>query len=298
MREKLTSDIFRSGGIAAPQTAFYRVFIDIGTGLKYWGIYCGVELPDDNMVKNQLGEESGNLYKPESNLATFNQSLFEKKNNETAADYSDVQNLITALNSNDRTSNPALWRSNLENVFDADYFTKWLAINNAIVNWDTYGAMAHNYYLYNHSVNKLMWIPWDNNEAMLSNPGLTGTAGSGGPGGPGVMSGLSLSMNEVSATWPLIRYLADDVVYLQKYKDYLKAFNSNVITQSSTDALIDKYYTIIEPYAVGTDGEQSGYTFLTSSSSFAEAKAYLKSHFANRRSLISAYVKDEITNPL
>jgi len=57
MREKLTSDIFRLGGIAAPQTAFYRVFIDIGTGLKYLGIYCGAELPDDNMVKNQLGEE-------------------------------------------------------------------------------------------------------------------------------------------------------------------------------------------------------------------------------------------------
>jgi len=298
MREKLASDLFRSGGIAAPQTAFYRVFVDIGTGSKYLGVYCCVELPDDNMVKDQLGEESGNLYKPESNLTSNNQSLFEKKNNETAADYSDVQNLISALNSKDRTSNPALWRNNLENVFDADYFTRWLAINNAIVNWDTYGAMAHNYYLYNHSTNKLMWIPWDNNEAMLSNPGITGTAVSGGPGGPGVMSGLSLSMNEVSVVWPLIRYIADDEVYLQKYKDYLKDFNSNVITQSTTDDLIDKYYSIIEPYAVGTDGEQSGYTFLTSSSSFAEAKAYLKSHFANRRSLISAYVKDEITNPL
>jgi spore coat protein H len=272
MREKLTSDIFRSGGIAAPQTAFYRVFIDIGTGLKYWGIYCCVELPDDNMVINQFGEDSGNLYKPESNLTIFKQSLFEKKNNETAADYTDVQNFITALNSNNRTSNPTLWRSNLENVFDVDYFTKWLAINNAVVNWDTYGAMAHNYYLYNHSSNKLMWIPWDNNEAMLSNPGITGTIGSGGTGGAGNMSGLSLSMNEVSATWPLIRYIADDEVYMQKYKDHLKVFTGSVITQSTTDALIDKYYSIIEPYAVGVNGEKSGYTFLTSSSSLLKQK--------------------------
>jgi spore coat protein CotH len=287
IREKLSSDLFRLCGISAPQTAFYRVFIDLGTGLKYWGVYCGVELPDDNMVKSQMGEETGNLYKPESNLVSFTQSLFEKKNNETAADYSDVQNFISALNSSNRTSNPALWRSNLENIFNVDYFTKWLAINTSIVNWDTYGNMAHNYYLYHHSTNKIMWIPWDNNEAMLSNPGITGTIGTGGPVG---MGGLSLSMNEVATTWPLIRYIADDVSYMQKYKDYLKAFKNSVITQTTTDALIDKYYTIIEPHVVGANGEQSGYTFLTNSSSFTEAKAYLKNHFASRRSLISTYV--------
>jgi spore coat protein CotH len=287
IREKLTSDLFRLGGIAAPQTAFYKVFIDIGTGSKYWGVYCGVELPDDNMVISQMGEETGNLYKPESNLTTFTQSLFEKKNNETAADYSDVQNFITALNSSNRTTNPILWRSNLEYVFNVDYFTKWLAINNAIVNWDTYGSMAHNYYLYNHSLNKFMWIPWDNNEAMLNSPGITGTTSSGGPGG---MSGLSLSMNEVAITWPLIRYIADDVSYMQKYKDNLKIYKNNVIAQSATDALIDKYYAIVEPFAVGANGEQTGYSFLTSSTSYADAKVYLKNHFKNRRSLISIYV--------
>jgi spore coat protein CotH len=287
IKEKLTSDLFRLGGVAAPQTAFYRVFIDIGTGSKYWGVYCGVELPDDNMVISQMGEETGNLYKPESNLTSFTQSLFEKKNNETAADYSDVQNFIATLNSSNRISNSTLWRSNLEIVFNVDYFTKWLAINNAIVNWDTYGNMAHNYYLYNHASNKFMWIPWDNNEAMLNSPGITGTTSSGGPGG---MSGLSLSMNEVTTTWPLIRYIADDGSYMQKYKDNLKRFTSNVITQSATDALIDKYYSIVEPYAVGVNGEQPGYTFLTSSNSFAEAKTYLKNHFTSRRTLISAYV--------
>ena len=287
IREKLASDLFRLGGIAAAKTAFYRVFIDFGAGSKYCGVYCGVELPDDNMVKSQMGEESGNLYKPESNLVTFTQSLFEKKNNETAADYSDVQNLVAALNSSNRTSNPTLWRSNLENVFNVDYFTKWLAINNAIVNWDTYGNMSHNYYLYNHSTNKIMWIPWDNNEAMLNSPGITGTASSGGMGG---MGGLSLSMNEVAATWPMIRYIADDQVYMQKYKDNLKAFNNNVMTQATTDALIDKYYSIIEPYVVGTNGEQTGYTYLTSGSSFAAAKTYLKSHFVGRRALISTFI--------
>ena len=66
IREKLASDVFRAAGIPSAQSAFYKVYIDFGEGLKYCGVYCGLELPDDNMVKQQLGEESGNLYKPES----------------------------------------------------------------------------------------------------------------------------------------------------------------------------------------------------------------------------------------
>ena len=77
--------------------------------------------------------------------------------------------MITALNATTRTSNPSLWRENLEKTFNADHFVKWLAVNTTLVSWDTYGAMAHNHYLYNHSTKKLMWIPWDNNEALTSN---------------------------------------------------------------------------------------------------------------------------------
>lgn len=287
IREKITADIFRMGGIPAPQTAFYRVYVDIGAGLKYWGVYCSVEVPDDNMIKNQLSEESGNTYKPESTLSGFVASQFEKKNNETAADYSDVQQFISNLNSSLRTSNAAQWRTNLESNFNIDHFTKWLAINNAIVNWDTYGAMAHNYYLYNHSTKNLLWIPWDNIEALSKSPGITGTVSGGGPGG---MSGLSLSMNEVTSSWPLIRFVADDPVYFQKYKEHLKTFRNTVFIQSEMDFLIDKYYNLISPYAIGANGEQTGYTYLTSSASFTNEKQNLKTHISNRRSLILTYV--------
>jgi hypothetical protein len=56
------------------------------------------------------------------------------------------------------------------------------------------------------------------------------------------------------------------------------------------DALIDKYYSMIEPYAIGTNGEQTGYTYLTGSSTFTAAKNELKTHVASRKSLISTYV--------
>jgi len=287
IREKITADIFRLGGVPAPQTAFYRVFADIGTGLKYWGVYCCVEVPEDNMVKSQFGEESGNIYKPQSRLQTFIQSEFEKKNNETAANYSDVQSFITSLNSGLRISNPVQWRANLESVFNMDHFTKWLAINNAVVNWDSYGKIAHNYYLYNHSTQKIMWIPWDNNEALTGSPGITGTPG---PPGPGTPLGLSLSMNEVGNNWPLLRYTADDAVYYQKYKDQIKAFKNNVFTQAAMDALIDKYYTLITPYVIGVNGEQPGYTYITNPTTFTNERMNLKTHISNRRTLITTFV--------
>ena len=30
-----------------------------------------MELPDDTMIRDQIGETSGNIYKPESNMASF-----------------------------------------------------------------------------------------------------------------------------------------------------------------------------------------------------------------------------------
>jgi spore coat protein H len=288
IREKITPDIFRLAGIAAAQTAFYKVYIDFGSGLKYCGVYTAVEIPDDNLIKDQLGEETGNIYKPESKLANFIQSEFPKKNNDFIQDYADVKTFVTALNSNLRNSNSAQWRTNLEVVFNVDYFIKYLAVNNAIVNWDSYGVMAHNYYLYNHSVNKLTWIPWDHNEALSGSPGITGTISGGGAGGD--HTGLSLSMNEVTANWPLIRYIADDPVYMAKYKTYLKWFKDSIFTETDLNALLDKYYAMISTYAIGVDGEQGKYTYLTSGSSFTSEFTKLKTHVVNRRSLITGYV--------
>lgn len=286
IREKVTADIFRMGGIPAPQTAFYRTSIDFGGGLKYCGIYCAVELPDDNMCKSQLGEESGNLYKPESKLLSFLQTEFEKKNNELLGDFSDVQTFVSALNNPLRKTDTAQWRTNLEAVFNMDHFTKWLAANNMIVNWDTYGAMAHNYYLYNHSSKKLMWLPWDNNEALSKSPGVTGTSS----GGPGPAPGLSLTMNEVSSAWPLIHFVANDAAYFAKYKNHLRDFKNNVFTETTISSMIENAYVLITPYVIGPDGEKTGYTYLISSASYTAEKTNLLNHVKSRIALVNTFV--------
>ncbi len=276
LREKAGSDIFRMAGIPCAQTAFYKVYINFGDGLKYCGVYTMVEVVDDTMIENQFGEDKGNIYKPESTFQSFVASQFEKKNNETENDFSDVQSTITVLNSGLRTSNPVQWRANLEQNFNVDHFMKWLAVNSTMLSWDTYGRMAHNYYLYNSPGKGLTWIPWDNNESLMNRGNTT----------------LGISLSTVGSNWPLIRYLMDDPIYLAKYKVYVREFKENVFTSGKMNDLFDRYHNLVSPFVVGPEAvEQGKYTHLSNPSQFTGALAELKQHVVNQNLAAIEYLK-------
>jgi spore coat protein H len=277
LREKICGDLFREGGVPSAMTAFYKMYINFGKGPKYCGIYTMVEVVDDTMIKTQFGNDDGNIYKPTSYLTTFAERDFEKKNNKTAADYTDVKTFIENLNSPLRISNPIEWRTKLEQSFNVDHFIRWLAINNTMQNWDTYGRLAHNYYLYHHPQHNLIWIPWDNNESLSDR-----NHGSG-----------HFSMPEVSATrWPLTRYIIDDPVYNQKYHDHIAAFAENVFISDELNARFDYYHNLISPYIIGPENtEVTPYTHLISSDDFANGLLHLKQHVANRLEAVDTYLQ-------
>ena len=276
MREKMGADIFRSAGLKAPQTAFYRMYIDYGSGAKYFGLYTAVEIVEDAMLDSQFGSSTGNCYKPDGTyFSSFSTSAFEKKTNEDVADYSDVQKMVSYLTASTRTSNNTQWQSDLESVFDVDNFMKWLAVNTVIQNWDTYGRMTHNFYLYNDpATSKLTWIPWDNNES-LSNP---------------KSNALSFAMSEVSSTWPLIKYLIDTPAYKTMYLKYLSETIEGAFKPADIKVKYQYFYDLIQPYVTGANGEVSGYTFLSSSSAFSTALTTQKNHVDSRFSATTSYL--------
>ena len=283
VREKVASDLFRKFGINAAHTSFCRLYIDYGEGPVYFGLYTMVEIVFDTMLKDQFGSDSGNCYKPENQGASFsygsfNISDFEKKTNESIADWSDVESLYEILHDNSRTNNLNEWMANLESILDVDYFLKWLAANTVMQNWDTYGRMTHNYYLYNDPTDNLLkWIPWDNNEALQEDGGVN--------------TALSLQLSEVDSQWPLIRYLIDVPEYQQKYKDYLQQFVNTVFEPSIMQSEYDKYYNLIEPYVVGAEGEIESYSFLNSDADFNNAFIQLKTHVQSRKTEVEAFVE-------
>lgn len=310
IREKVTADIFREAGIPAAQTAFYKVYIDFGEGPQYCGVYTMVEVIDDTMIKTQFGDTvpEGNIYKPESTFQRFNAAQFEKKNNKKRADYTDVEAFIKALNDSIRTTQPTQWRTNLEKTFNVPHFLKYLAINNVISNWDTYGSMAHNFYLYNSPTQKLTWIPWDNNEAMstrgpggmrppmagMNNTPSEGTMSPtnfpprGGKGGFG--AGVSLDLAGVGKNWPLIRFLAEDSVYFSKYKNYVQAFTDKVFTPVKMAKLFAKNQALIAPFVVGKQKEARPYSQLRNEGDFESSLEQLNQHVINQNKKVKEFL--------
>jgi hypothetical protein len=279
VRDVVCADIFREGGVPTARGAFYRVYIDTGSGPVYWGLYTFFEDPADVMLKSQFPDPDGNMYKPEGTGAdwrTFNQTAFVKKTNEAAADWSDVQAAVTALNSS--RTDAAAWRARLDTYLNTNSFLRWLAINTAIVNWDSYGSMAQNYYLYGDLTDngRLIWIPWDFNMSLTS---------------ASMRPGLSLALSEVTSSWPLIRYLMDDPTYKAVYHQEMRIMIDGCFNEASVKARIQKLHTMLRPYTVGSEGESSSYSYLSSGATeYDKALTDLLNHITTRQTTVRNYL--------
>jgi spore coat protein H len=282
IRDKVCADIFRDGGIPTPRAAFCRVYIDTGSGPVYWGLYTMFEDPSDEMLKSQFANAKGNLYKGQqatgADLRTFSQQSYEKKTNEDANDWSDLRALVTALNAS--RSNAAAWRAGLEAVFDVNKFLRWLAINTAIVNPDTYGWVTKNHYLYQDLANngRMVYLPWDFNLSLSA----SNTIGIPVP---------SLSLSEITSNWPLIRYLLDDPVYKNTYLQEMRTAMSGCFNEAAITAKMRQFHELIRPYVVGAEKENSGYTYLTNGATeFDNELNKLISHVGSRQTAVRNFL--------
>lgn len=279
MRESTATDLFRDFGVPAARTAFYEIYVDFGEGSVYFGLYTMVEIIFDSFLNDWFGSESGNCYKPDGDGAKFGSSDFniddfEKKTNKESTDRSDIKAMYTALQASTRTSDVDLWKSDLEALFDVDGFMKYLAVNNTIRNWDTYGNMTHNYYLYHDPADDLLkWIVWDNNEAFTD--------------GVGNRNALSFEMSEINDEWPLISYLIDIPEYKTIYDNYIDSFINSSFANTNTDNLFSTQDALISNSATS---EISGYSFLNSSADYSSAVSEIKTYCTDRVTAAEQYL--------
>jgi spore coat protein H len=278
MREKTSVDLFRQFGVIVSHAVFCEVWVDYGLGAKYFGLYTLEEEVDDSVIKTKFAT-GGNLYKPDGiaatfALGTFSNEQFYKKTNLVPEDYSDIRSLYNIINSESRIVNYGSWKNALEDILDVPQFLKWLASNTVIQDWDTYGLEHHNYYLYNNpSSGKLTWIPWDNSASFLP--------------GSDKKTALSLSLDEVTEGWPLIRYLMDDADYKANYRSCLSAFVQNPFTVASVSAMVDSQVDLIRQYATK---EIQGFTFLSSPTDFENGVSYIKQHVQTRVDAVTLFL--------
>ena len=290
-REKVTADIFREAGVPAPHTAFYAVYVDKGDGqgAHYWGLYTAIELPDDTLIETQFADDSGNMYKPGGEGATFargrfNETSFDKETNRSS-DYTDILAVFDALHAETRLSDPDAWRAGLESVFDAAGFLRWLAANTLLQNFDTYGILAHNYYLYaDETTGQLVWIPWDNNMALLPSIQMNDGIRAMRRMAPNFGAALTLDLDINPERWPLIGYLLDQPEYRELYIDEVERISQQVFTPERMIPVYEANFALLAQH-LAESGDEDALAILRA------ATDELIAHVGSRAEAASAFLQ-------
>ncbi|MEZ5399755.1 MAG: CotH kinase family protein [Bryobacteraceae bacterium] len=215
MREKLLHDL-AGKYVAALRSVYVRLYVNDA----FYGLYLAVEQPDKTMMQSRWGkDEDGNLYEAEEQMGGgrpnlgwlgAEQSAYENvyllKTNEDENDFSHLIGFLDILNNAPADELPA----RIETIADVENWLQGMAVNNLVVNLDSYLGVAAEYYLYDRgSDGKFVHIQWDNNESFgitgdgtprLASPGSTDpfwlpTTATNGPGGarPGPGGGAASS---------------------------------------------------------------------------------------------------------
>ena len=280
LRDLLPAEIFRAFGVPTPEMAYYQIYLDIGDGPMFLGVYTVVETPDDPMLEAMFGSSDGNLYKPQGQGATwaaYDEAAFVKKSNDEEEDWSDVEAAFEALHAS--RDDAAAWREGLEAVFDVDGFLRWLAINQLLGNWDAYGQMAQNYYLYSDPSDGLIhWIPWDLNQSLNTR-----------------MQRAESSMDPRSDSdeWPLIHYVLADPVYFDVYTEYVADALDTVYDEASLGALVMELQEMLVPCLVDEEGDLSVYSFVSSVDEMTQEGARVLEEIGQRIAEAEAFLEEQ-----
>ncbi len=145
-------DLFRSAGLPAPRCSFAHVTVN-GEDL---GIYSNVESIKKNFLRRHFSDDSGNLYESGGSFTPGGTSGFQPKVSKAAPDCSDLDPVVTALQSSD-----ADLYANLGAVVNIDKFMTYWSMEVLTDHWDGYANNRNNYFFYNDpAAGQLQFIPW------------------------------------------------------------------------------------------------------------------------------------------
>ena len=144
--------IFASTGLPVPRCNFATVAVN-GENL---GLYVHVESMKTAFLERNFADPSGNFY--EGTVSDFRpkwRGTFEKKTNEDAADWSDIDAVVAAL----QDPSPAGLEA-LADLVDLDRFLTFWAVEVLIGHWDGYAGNRNNFYIYREPGAPFVFMPW------------------------------------------------------------------------------------------------------------------------------------------
>jgi hypothetical protein len=169
-REALAFELFREMGVPAPRTGFALVYLTV-PGLydrEFLGLYTLIEEVDRPFIKRHFENRNGLLLKPQGmrGLASFGDDW--KQHESRYRPKGDVDpklaNRVVELAKLVHRADDATFAQQISSYLDVDGFLKYVAVNAALCNFDSFLSTGHNYYLYlSPKGGRATFIPWDMN---------------------------------------------------------------------------------------------------------------------------------------
>ncbi|OOC62151.1 CotH kinase family protein [Paenibacillus ihbetae] len=228
MREFLAYELAASAGLPTPGFSYVNVYING----ELWGFYLAVEQIGDAYLERHFGNAYGALYKgvmtgAGSDLTWLGQDPDSYTGLEMKSKSSNDDVLIDML---DELNNG----SDYEQVLDVDQALKYIALNVAASNMDSYlGMNKQNYYLYeNKGVFSI--LPWDYNMAF------------GGFGGSNIL--IDEPTQGALAERPLVAKLLEADEYKERYHAILQDMLDGYLKQETFAKRVEELKTLISEH--------------------------------------------------
>lgn len=155
-RAKIGWDLARMTGLPGSRANHVALYING----NYHGLYLSVEHIDEEFTGTYFGTKTGNLYKclypadlvwkgsdPDLYKEEYSgRRAYELKINEETDDYTDLRDLIDAINH----SSPETFPMDLGRVINTPDLLKLMALEIILGHWDNYIYNKNNYYLYHN----------------------------------------------------------------------------------------------------------------------------------------------------
>ncbi len=172
LHDALGYELYREAGVAAPRTAYARVFVTTNSHpAEYLGLYVMVENVDLDFARETLGGRKGALFKPVT-LSLFEdlgsewsnyEKIYDAKGKLTDAQKQRVIDFAKLVSHAD----DATFAARVGDFLDLDEFTRYLAVTVLLSNHDSFLCNGVNFYLWLPTdSNRFQFLPWDLDNAF------------------------------------------------------------------------------------------------------------------------------------
>ena len=226
----LSYRVFAAAGNPAPRCNFATVSVN-GTDL---GLYVHVEEFKAPFLSHHFGSAEGHLY--EGTVSDFTpefRGTFEKKTNEDADDWSDIDAVVAALAD---PSDAGL--QSLGEIVDLDRFLGFWATEVLVGHWDGYAGDRNNYWFYRVPDGRFVFLPWGTDGTFhLSDD-------------PNPFDNISNPPPSVLALTAIPNRLYNDADWRLKYVARLKQILDDVWHETELLAAVDEMAAIVQQHAL------------------------------------------------